>query len=174
MKSDMMWNTIISQSCLWSADSRKLQNWHIQYVGDSMAKSTFSPVSSLSSDGINVCVCVCMEWTWSVHYIGISTYQFILYYASVYTHMHACIWVQTHARICTHFHIIWGQQTNGAKSGHCWFNHKFLVHLILMHTNSNISAIRWQDPILGIASVDKGGGALDVLGAAKDLCLKAF
>ena len=33
-----------------------------------------------------VCVCACMhvyvwtEWTWSVHYTGISTYQLILYY----------------------------------------------------------------------------------------------
>ena len=37
--------------------------------------------------------------------------------------------------------------------------------LILMRT---ISALRRQDPILGIASADKGG-ALDVLGAARDL-----
>ena len=33
---------------------------------------------------------------------------------------------------------------------------------------TNISAIHWQDPILGITSADKGK-ALDVLGAARDL-----
>lgn len=35
------------------------------------------------------------------------------------------------------------------------------------------SAIHQQDPILGMASVDKGR-ALDVLGAVRDLCLKGF
>ena len=43
-----------------------------------------------------VCVCVCVhvwtEWTWSMHYIGISTYQFIPYYASaIHKPMHTCI-----------------------------------------------------------------------------------
>ena len=38
---------------------------------------------------------------------------------------------------------------------------------------TSISAIRWQDPILGIASVDKGG-APNVLGTARDLSLKNF
>ena len=45
------------------------------------------------------------------------------------------------------------------------------IFLILMRTN--ISTIRGQDPILGIASVDKGG-APNVLGAARDLCLQTF
>ena len=61
--------------------------------------STFSPVGLQSSNGISVCVCVCvcawrvyMEWTWSVHYIGISTYQFIPYYAiAVHKHSHTRI-----------------------------------------------------------------------------------
>ena len=38
-----------------------------------------------------VCVCVRMEWTWSMHYVGTSTYQFIPYYASAIhkpTHTH--------------------------------------------------------------------------------------
>ena len=55
---------------------------------------TFSPISSQSSNGVCVCVhvCVCAEWTWSMHYIGISTYQFIPYYASViHKHTHTCI-----------------------------------------------------------------------------------
>ena len=30
-----------------------------------------------------MCVCVWTEGTWNVHYVGISTYQFIPYYASV-------------------------------------------------------------------------------------------
>ena len=48
-----------------------------------------------------MCVCVCkcacvfvyVEWTWSMHYIGISTYQFFPYYACVHTqaHTHKCI-----------------------------------------------------------------------------------
>ena len=61
--------------------------------------STFSPVGLLSSNGISVCVCawhVCMEWTWSVHYNGIFTYQFILCYA-IAIHKH------THTRICKPF-----------------------------------------------------------------------
>ena len=57
-----------------------------------------------------VCVCVCVyvwtEWTWSTQYIGISTYQFIPYYASA-IHAH------------THPQTIWGQRTDGAKSGYC-------------------------------------------------------
>ena len=27
-------------------------------------------------------VCVCVEWTWNMHYLGLSTYEFIPYYAS--------------------------------------------------------------------------------------------
>ena len=49
------------------------------------------------------------------------------------------------------------------------------VVLILMLTTTSVSAIHWQDPILGIASADKGGGGVsDVLGAVRDLCLKTF
>ena len=47
----------------------------------------------------------------------------------------------------------------------CWW---CVLILISMRT---VSAIRRQDPILGIASADKGR-ALDVLGAARALCLK--
>ena len=66
--------------------------------------STFSHVGLQSSDGISVCVCVCVracvracvrvcvEWTWSVHYVGISTYQFIPYYAiAIHKHTHTRI-----------------------------------------------------------------------------------
>ena len=39
-----------------------------------------------------VCACVCMEWTWSIHYVGISTSHFILYYASaIHKHTHTRI-----------------------------------------------------------------------------------
>ena len=39
-----------------------------------------------------VCVCVWTEWTWSMHYAGISTYQFIPYYASaIHKHTHTRI-----------------------------------------------------------------------------------
>ena len=56
--------------------------------------STFSPVSSWPSNGFRMCVCVCVwtEWTWSMHYVGISTYQFIPYYASaIHKHTHTPI-----------------------------------------------------------------------------------
>ena len=72
--------------------------------------STFSPVSSWSSNGMSVCeckcvcvcvcewvsesvcACVCMDWTWSMHYAGISTYQFIPYYVSaIHRHTHTRI-----------------------------------------------------------------------------------
>ena len=45
---------------------------------------------------MNVCVCVCVcvcvwtEWTWSMQYIGIPTYQFIPHYASA-IHKHTRI-----------------------------------------------------------------------------------
>ena len=66
--------------------------------------STFSPVSLLSNgmrvcvcvcEGVCVCVCVCAcartEWTWNVHNIGISTYQFIQYNASaINKHTYTC------------------------------------------------------------------------------------
>ena len=59
---------------------------------------------------VYVCACVWMEWNWSTHYVGISTYQFILYYTSAtYTQAHAHMHPQT----------IWRQQTDGAKSGYC-------------------------------------------------------
>ena len=44
--------------------------------------------------------------------VGISTYQFIPYYASVY--------IQTHAH--THSHTSRGQQTDRTKSGYCHQN----------------------------------------------------
>ena len=50
--------------------------------------------------------CVCSEWTWSMHYVGIPPYHFIPYYASA-IHKH------------THPQTIWGQWTDGAKSGYC-------------------------------------------------------
>ena len=76
---------------------------------------TFSPVSSWSSNGliiimcVCVCVCVCvwMEWTWSMQYVGISTYESVLY--QYYTQAHAHTYPQT----------IWGQRTDWAGSGHC-------------------------------------------------------
>ena len=45
---------------------------------------------------VHVCVCACvcmwMEWTWSMHYVGISTYQFTLYYAcAIHKHTHTHI-----------------------------------------------------------------------------------
>ena len=49
--------------------------------------TSFSPVGLRSSNGMRMCVCV---WVWteltlSMHYVGTSTWQFIPYYASVYT-----------------------------------------------------------------------------------------
>ena len=47
----------------------------------------------------------------------------------------------------------------------CWW------YVLIMISMRTISAIRRQDPILGIASADKGR-ALDVLGATRALCLR--
>ena len=47
-----------------------------------------------------VCVCVWTEWSWSMHCVGISTNQFILYYASVDMRTYACTCAHMHA--CTH------------------------------------------------------------------------
>ena len=46
----------------------------------------------------SVCICVWTEWTWSVHYVGISNHSVL------YTSVH------------THTHIIWGWRTDVAKS----------------------------------------------------------
>ena len=75
--------------------------------------SSFSPISLQSSSGMRMCVricaCVWVEWTWMMHYVGILVYQFIPYYASVYT--------QAHTQSPPH--TIWGQWTDRAKSGYC-------------------------------------------------------
>ena len=57
---------------------------------------------------VYVCVCVCVWYgkTWSVHYVGMSTCQFIPYYARA--RMHTCMLS----------HTIWGLWTDGAKSGY--------------------------------------------------------
>ena len=57
----------------------------------SWAISTFSPVGLLSSNGLMcVCVSVCVrtEWTESTMVAYSHIYQFIPYYASVYTRVH--------------------------------------------------------------------------------------
>ena len=56
-----------------------------------LAVSTFSPIGSLSSNGMRMCVCV-DGMNLSTHSVGISTYQFIPYYANaVHLHMHTRI-----------------------------------------------------------------------------------
>ena len=127
-----------------------------------VAMSTFSPVGSRSSNGMRMCVCVCVcmcvcvcvwtEWTWSMHYFGISTDQFILCYASV-------IHTSTHTR--THPQTIWGQRTDGAKSGYCWVGrdlgcdtytptqaHARTHTHIVTHTHTNISAYNDSDTVM--------------------------
>ena len=95
---------------------------------------TFSPISSWSSNGMRMCACVCMcvcvcvcvcvcererervHCGWNELEVcntlacpHISSFHTL----PVYTHKH------THTH--THPHTIWGQQTNGAKSGYCLF-----------------------------------------------------
>ena len=86
------------------------------------------------------CMCVCiayvwMEWTWSMHYVGISTYQFILYYANVvhtwkfipstHTRMQAGTYARTHEHTHTHILIpfedrkLTGLKVNSAYSTSC-------------------------------------------------------
>ena len=72
-----------------------MQSEHLcHHTGAERAMSTFSPVGSWSSNGMRMCVCVCVwtEWTWNLHYFGISTYQFIPFYASaIHKHTHTRI-----------------------------------------------------------------------------------
>ena len=82
-----------------------------------LAMSTFSrPIGSQSSNGLMVwesaCVraCVHVHGMNLMHYVGITTYQSIKYYAST---------IQKHTRILKPFQ--WGQRTDGAKSGYCRF-----------------------------------------------------
>ena len=89
------------------------------------------PLLALSVGGpqmvwVFVCVCVDrMNLKYALHsyiYIYISTYQFIPYYASVYTHLHTNTHLHTHLH--AHTHILkpfWGQWTDGAKSEYIAF-----------------------------------------------------
>ena len=66
--------------------------------------STFSPIGSLASNCMRMCVCVWTEWTWSttLAYPHISSYRTM---PVLYTQ--------------THLQTIWGYRTDGAKSGYC-------------------------------------------------------
>ena len=104
--------TVLSTDECWCDDSVDSWLWLRWLKVKEGAMSTFSPVGSRSSNGMRMCVCVCTEWTWSMHYAGISTaYQFIPYYVN------AILYTQAHAH--THPQTIWGQQTDGANSGYC-------------------------------------------------------
>ena len=69
--------------------SKKVKEYSlIQVAYGHLAISTFSPIGSWSSNGMRVCVCMDR----SMHYVGISTYQFISYYASaIHKHMYTRI-----------------------------------------------------------------------------------
>ena len=72
----------------WMHD-RKVTDFLVEAGGEFLAMFTFSPICSRSSKW---CVCVWTEWTWSMYYTGIFTYQFIPYYASaIRKHMHTHI-----------------------------------------------------------------------------------
>jgi len=92
---------------------------------------TFSPVSSLSSNGLRMRVCVRVR----VYSTGKVRNELICGYVNVvhtsssfrpHTHTHTythtnthtqCI--HTHTQTHTHSHTIWGPQTDRAKIGHC-------------------------------------------------------
>ena len=71
------------------------------------AISTFSPVSSLSSNGLrmHVCVCLCTEWTDMWIYSNV-------------VHTSSSFLPPPPTRPHTHSQTIWGQQTEGAESGY--------------------------------------------------------
>ena len=90
---------------------RSKRSMHPVHSKRFLAMSTFSPANSRSSNGMIMCVCVCARARACVdgmttQYVGISSHQFIPYCASA-IHKH------------THPQTIWGQRTDGAKSGHC-------------------------------------------------------
>ena len=81
-----------------------------------MAISTFSPIGSLSSNGLRMRVCVCVL----VYSTGIVWNELICGYASTvntsgsfhtHTHMHAHThthtYVRTHTLTSTHIHHLW-------------------------------------------------------------------
>ena len=77
------------------------------------AVSTFSPISLWSRNGMCVCVCVCVcvmnlkyALNWHINIIFISSFRTVPV-PQAHAHMHP----QT----------IWGQWTDGAKSGYCLF-----------------------------------------------------
>ena len=84
------------------------------------AISTFSPVGSLSSNGLRMRVCMCLwhwhstEWTYMLICQGSAYFKFI-----PYTH--------------THSHTIWGLRTDGAKSGHCIYIYIY-IYILLFST----------------------------------------
>lgn len=83
---------------------------------DHLTISTFSPVSSRSSNGVCVSVHVWMEWTWSVHYIQrwhnphIGSFCTML----VYTHKHI------HMRSASSYHLRTGN----------WQGYKWILLII--------------------------------------------
>ena len=87
--------------------------------------STFSPVSSLSSNGLRMCVCVCL---WIVRNELIHGYASVVYTLSSFRpHTHTkCTHTSTHTHTITHTHydthiLISSEdcKPTGAKSGHC-------------------------------------------------------
>ena len=68
--------------------------------------STFSPVSSLSSNGLRMCVCVCL---WIVRNELIHGYASVVYTLSSFrphTHTHISAHTQVHTHTLSHTHTI--------------------------------------------------------------------
>ena len=97
------------------------------------AMSTFSPVGSLSSNCMRMCVCVC------VCVDGMNLKYVLRWHIHMYISSFRTMPVQTHAH--THLQIIWGQRTDGAKSGYCRI---YTLHLsdksgVLQHDDTLVS-----------------------------------
>ena len=107
-----------------------------------------------------VCVCVWMEWTWSVHYIGMST--------SVHFVLCQCIHTQMH------FHTIWGLRTDWTESGYCcpphpppppppplWLDRNFVLHAPSWVVPKNALWKPALSPLVRITFIDADSDKLD-------------
>ena len=130
------------------------QDW----MTDARGRPKFNMFMSISAfeDQSSSCLCPLLYLQTSVPHVYVHCcicrpcYLMFMFTAVFADHVTSCLfWLLYLQTIlpCVYVHCcIWRPQ---------YLMFMFILILILMCTN--ISAIRWQDPILGIASADKGG-----------------
>ena len=90
-----------------------------------MAMSTFRPAGSLSSNDMKKCGCVCVclhtRMRSCMYVCGWNELEVCTTLAYLYISLFCTmpVYTHTHTHTHTHSHTIWGQWTDGDKSGHC-------------------------------------------------------